>query len=125
MDSSPGTRRLSEHIPGKVVVVTWAFVNGASEPQVTRSDGRVVAYTFDGGPPPFRGRPLAEWRRRFGGDEGELTDPALGQRHRISLKPWADADPDTTLLRFDFAFVPDQPIAPEHQHLIPPPPSRR
>lgn len=119
------SHRIWERVPGRVVVTTFAFVNGASEPRIVRSDGRDVTYTFEGGPPTtYRGRSLVEWRERFGGDEGELTDPLLGQRHRVSLKPWADADPDTTFLRFGFAFEPDQPIPPGHP-LYPTPPWRR
>lgn len=109
-------------VPGKVVVITNAFVNGATEAAVTRSDGRVVRMTVEGGSPPSRGFSVAEWRRRMDGDEFELRDYFLGQAHPISLRPWADADPDTTYVRFDFHFVPDEPLPPGHP-LHPPPPA--
>ena len=120
--TASGTTYLWERVPGKVIVVANAFAHGAAEVEVTFSDGRARTMTFEGGPPhTYRGPSLAEWRERFGGDEGELTDPMLRQTHRISLQPWADADPDTTSLRFDFMFVPDEPIPPGHPLYSPPP----
>lgn len=118
---NPPGYRYTRGVPGKVVVITNAFVNGAAEAEVTRSDGRAVSMTFDGGPPPSRGRSVAEWRGRMGGDEFELRDYFLGRMHPISLKPWAAADPVTTYLRFDFHFEPDEPIPPGHPLYATPP----
>jgi hypothetical protein len=69
-----------------------------------------------------RGRTIAEWRKILGGDEGQVKDTFRGLPHHVSLKPWANLDSDTTYLRVDFSFIPQQPIAPEHQHLFPPAP---
>jgi hypothetical protein len=63
--------------------------------------------------------------KRFGGDEGVTVDPAVGQTHHISLKPWANADPNKTHIRIGFHFIPKQPIPPQHQHLFPPPPWKK
>ncbi len=51
------------------------------------------------------GWPLRSLRERFGGEEGEMTDP-WGCTHRVSLARWADADPDETCI--DIAFIPDE-----------------
>ncbi|MDP8909536.1 MAG: hypothetical protein M3N47_10580 [Chloroflexota bacterium] len=51
------------------------------------------------------GWPLRSLRERFGGDEGEMTDP-WGCTYRVSLAQWADADPDETCI--DIAFIPDE-----------------
>lgn len=54
-----------------------------------------------------KGSPLAEYRAALGGDEGEIIDPFHGQPHRLSLAPYANADPATTHLRVQFIFTPD------------------
>ena len=114
------TRNMYKDVPGTVVVITNAFVDGAV--QIRRSDGRVEEQGFAGAAPRYRGFSLAEWRRRFGGEEGEVVDPAVGQVHRVSLRPWATANPETTSIRIDFEFIPDQPIQPHHQQYFPPAP---
>lgn len=45
-----------------------------------------------------RGAPLAQVRKHYGADEWQVRD-VLGQLHTISLKPWANADPETTYIR--------------------------
>lgn len=116
-------RLIEQGVPGKVVVITLAFVDGAEEPQILRSDGRTVEYSFEGGPPGGfpRGYTLAEWRRRFGGDEGEVTDPILQQTHRVSLRPRTSTNPETTSLNFSFAWEPDEPIPPDDPRYPTPP----
>lgn len=108
-------RLIEQGVPGKVVVITLAYVDGAAEPQILRSDGRTVQYAFEGDVQGrfWRGHTLAAWRRRFGGDEGEVTDPILKQSHRVSLRPWAGAHPETTSLNFSFAWEPDAPLPPD------------
>lgn len=101
---------IADGVPGHVVVVATGFLEGVPVPQVVRSDGRMVAYTYAGSPPQYRGHSLSTWRAAFGGDEGELRNPITGQPHRVSLGPWTDADPQTTSVRFDFAWEPEQPI---------------
>ncbi len=107
-------RLIEQGVPGRVVVITLAYVDGAAAPQILRSDGRTVPYSFEGGPPgrSYRWYSLAAWRLRCGGDEGEVIDPFLQQPHRVSLRPWAGADPETTALNFSFAWEPDEPIPP-------------
>jgi hypothetical protein len=55
---------------------------------------------------------LAEFRKTYGvgGDEIEFTDPMVHQKHRISLKPFRNDDPENTFLNFKFEFKPDQPM---------------
>ncbi len=49
-----------------------------------------------------KGLSIAQLRKRFGGDEGEIPDPYLGHMHHISLKPWANEDPEKTFLQISF-----------------------
>lgn len=52
------------------------------------------------------GMSLAQLRTLFGGEEGAIVDPFLGQTHLVSLAPWAELDPDQTYLHFAFKFIP-------------------
>lgn len=99
---------LYKDVPGQVIVQVTVFQAGDPKYQHTLPNGRVIT----------EGIKLSELRKRFGGDEGELADPMKGQRHRISLKPWATADPNTTYVRVDFALKPNRPIPPQYQHLF-------
>ncbi len=49
-----------------------------------------------------KGLSIAQLRKRFGGDEGEISDPYHGHLHHISLKPWANKDPEKTFLYISF-----------------------
>ncbi len=71
---------------------------------------KVSAYvTPDGHPPPdFGGLPLAFFRKRFSGDEGEITDPFSGAKHHVSLKEWANTNPDTTVIVISFVHTYDR-----------------
>jgi hypothetical protein len=55
---------------------------------------------------PFPRQSLAEVREQLGGDEGTYT-AADGRTYPLSLKPWADDDPETTYFVFMPIFVPD------------------
>jgi hypothetical protein len=68
----------------------------------------VVYHVFQVGDPRFQrvlpdgstfqeGIRLATLRKLLNGDEGYVTDFA-GSKHTISLKPWTDADPETTFV---------------------------
>ncbi|BCX05867.1 MAG: hypothetical protein KatS3mg053_3805 [Candidatus Roseilinea sp.] len=50
---------------------------------------------------------LRQARELFGGDEIEIPDPH-GRMHHLSLKPWADADPDKTRLHILLLFIPGE-----------------
>ena len=54
----------------------------------------------------FPRQSLAEVQRAIGGNEGVFTDGA-GRTYPLSLKPWADEDPETTFFVFMPTFVPD------------------
>lgn len=49
---------------------------------------------------------LASLRQELGGDEGEITDPMFGKKHRVSLKQWSHLAPDTEFV-MEFIFKPD------------------
>ncbi len=55
------------------------------------------------------GQTLAYLRKSFGGDEGDLTDPFFGTLHHISLKAWANADPDNTYIVVKFTVAAPRP----------------
>ena len=64
------------------------------------------------------GYSLAELRAMIGGNEGELTDP-FGNKHRISLKNYANSDPVKTRFQVNYksqgfkrAKMPARPSAP-------------
>lgn len=65
--------------------------------QITEPDGQVRQW----------GQSLASWRTRLGGDEGVVTDPAVGGEHKLSLKPYAHLDPERTYLALSFGFIPE------------------
>jgi hypothetical protein len=50
---------------------------------------------------------LAHFRKKFGGNEGFLTDPR-GDKHHVSLASWADDDPETTYVLPSFTFTPEE-----------------
>ena len=52
-----------------------------------------------------RGKSLATWRERIGGDVGVLKDP-WGRPHEISLTSYADDDRETTFLQIAFKYPP-------------------
>ncbi len=58
-----------------------------------------------------RGTLLRDLIERFGGLEGSATDP-LGNPHPVSLAPWADADPDGTIVEITFNMVRRTPPLP-------------
>jgi hypothetical protein len=53
--------------------------------------------------PPTRGTSLRTLRERLGGDEGTILGPE-GKPHSISLKQWANADPDETFISVRFSY---------------------
>jgi len=58
-----------------------------------------------------RGTLLRDLIERFGGLEGSATDP-FGHPHPVSLAPWADADPDGTIVEIAFKMVRRNPPPP-------------
>lgn len=92
------TRPLHEGMQGTVTVSVTAFQAG--DPKFQRR----------GGQSGNRGIPLADLRKQFGGDEGDVIDPHLGQKHRVSLKQWATSDPVSTFIEITFRFVPSTPM---------------
>ncbi len=107
-------RRTYQEIPGTVTMSVEAFQAGDSrfEQEV---DGRLIR----------KGTQLARLRDLFGGrDEGQIRDPYHGDYFLISLKQWADADPDNTYIHVSFQFIPDDPIPadqdPGLEGLLPP-----
>ena len=61
------------------------------------------------------GYSLAKLRQTIGGQEGYILNPQSGERHFLSLKPWANADPETTRCYPVYRFVPDQSHEEEYQ----------
>jgi hypothetical protein len=54
----------------------------------------------------FKGVSLRRLREMLGGEEGTLQDPTDPSVHvPVSLKPWRDADPDTTFFWIEWEFV--------------------
>lgn len=92
------TRPLHEGMSGAVTVSVTAFQAG--DPKFQRG----------GGQSGNRGMRLADLRKQFGGDEGDVMDPHLGQKHHVSLKQWANSDPGTTYLEIQFRFAPGAPM---------------
>jgi hypothetical protein len=75
-------------------------------------------------PPALEGRrrrdagySLAEMRERIGGEEGYLVHPETGQRDFVSLKPWANADPEKTRCYPGYWFVPEKGHEEKYQAL--------
>ena len=73
-----------------------------------KTSDTVVYHVFQAGDPRFQrvlpdgstfqeGIRLATLRKLLNGDEGYVTDFAWS-KHTISLKPWTDADPETTFV---------------------------
>ncbi|QBD78647.1 hypothetical protein EPA93_22710 [Ktedonosporobacter rubrisoli] len=81
-----------ENITGNVTVHIVAFQKGDPRYQFASGKGD-------------KGLSIAQLRKRFGGDEGEIPDPYSGQMHPISLKPWADKDPEKTFLHISFRIL--------------------
>ena len=61
-----------------------------------------TAEFFVGETPIEPGVSLRQLRHALGGDEGFMTHPVTGEPVPVSLAPWADADPDTTIIRIGF-----------------------
>jgi hypothetical protein len=59
----------------------------------TKGSARTMGYT------------LRQLRKRVGGDEGFIRD-AAGVSHKVSLRPWAQFDPDQTRLLVTFVKMP-------------------
>lgn len=89
------SRPLYEGIPGTVTVQIEVF---QEENRRSKREGSGKT-----------GISLAQLRQMFGGDEGEMADPYHGKMHRISLRPWDDADAEKTFLHITFRFVPEKP----------------
>lgn len=88
--------QLHRGVPGKHPLEITHFHAGDPQYQVVQPDGRRSD----------AGIPLAQLRKQFSGDEGELTGP-MGDTYRISLARWAAADPEITLLHLVYRFTPD------------------
>lgn len=54
----------------------------------------------------YGGVTLARLREMHGGDEFTRVSPTTGRTHRISLRPYADLDANTTYVEFTFHFYP-------------------
>lgn len=85
-----------KNVPGRVAVQIVDFQDGDPQHQLKDGQGN-------------RGISMSQLRKKFGGDEGEITDPHRGELHHISLKPWLDKDPEKTFLKISFRFIPDDP----------------
>ena len=72
---------------GVITLVIAVYQEGDPGYSITLADGTVVQN------PGFR---LGDLRARLGGDHGILTDPIRGERHPVSLEPWAGLDPNST-----------------------------
>jgi hypothetical protein len=57
-------------------------------------------------------------RQRFGGEEGYFEDPFRGEKHLISLKPYAHYADDTRLV-ISFRFKPDPDFVAANPDLFP------
>src|SRR5262249_23696655 len=66
-----------------------------------RSDPSMIARAPDGTRLQM-GKPLRAQRALSGGDEGLAPHPITGERLPVSLRPWADADPDATFVQIRF-----------------------
>lgn len=78
-------------VPGTVIVSVTAF----------KKNPQLPADAYEN-----TGMSLADARKRLGGDEGVVRDGLKGLAHQISLRQWANADPDTTFIRIAFRFEP-------------------
>lgn len=54
----------------------------------------------------YVGTTLARLREMHGDDEFTRVSPVTGREHRISLKPYADLDPERTYIEIHFHFFP-------------------
>lgn len=88
-------------VPGILKIAIEIFDKDDPSYQMVLPDGSVSR----------KGMSLAEARLILGGDEGEMIDPVWGEKHRISLMPWKEADPDQTYISIQFRFKPDHPIS--------------
>ncbi len=68
------------------------FRDGDPDYQIVGTDGK----TYPGGDT------IAEWKKRLGGDEGQVAHPLTKRKLHLSLKPYARLDPDKTRLQIAF-----------------------
>ena len=68
------------------------FRDGDPDYQIIGTDGK----TYPGGDT------IAEWKKRLGGDEGQVAHPLTKRKLHLSLKPYAHLDPNTTRLQIAF-----------------------
>jgi len=68
------------------------FRDGDPDYQLVGTDGK----TYPGGDT------IAEWKKRLGGDEGQVAHPLTKRKLHLSLKPFAHLDPNTTRLQIAF-----------------------
>jgi hypothetical protein len=106
MEKTYHPKRDLNNLPVEFKLQVVAFnADDASHPTVTMGDGSVRP----------AGLSIAELRKRFGGDEGEVRDLS-GKTHFVSLKPWADSDPDKTFIIISFQYKGD--LKPEDDPVI-------
>jgi hypothetical protein len=66
------------------------------------NDGKKI--TMPDGARVSAGVRLSEARAALGGDEGFWEHPATGERVHVSLEPWKDRDPESTIIQISFVW---------------------
>jgi hypothetical protein len=84
------------------------FRDGDPDYQIVGTDGK----TYPGGDT------IAEWKKRLGGDEGQVSHPLTKRKLHLSLKPYAHLDPNKT--RLQIAFRNDAPHPSSGRSATPP-----
>ena len=75
----------------------YAELKARTETELAKNPAMFRRFKAGGGFQP--GKTLRRWRQELGGDEGEWSVPLTAFKAPISLKAWADRDPDLTRLR--------------------------
>lgn len=100
----------SEHRPDFIQELGPVTPGGAVSVQVVEVSPANASSreTLPDGAHVVMGVPLREIRRILGGDEGYWKHPATGESLFVSVKRWADRDPDTTLISVRFHHRPQR-----------------
>lgn len=75
----------------------YAELKARTETELAKNPAMFRRFKAGGGFQP--GKTLRRWRQDLGGDEGEWSVPLTAFKAPLSLKAWADRDPDLTRLR--------------------------
>ena len=85
---------LRQAVAGRHTVEVTEVARGETSAQMSMPDGTSTT----------RGISLGELRKRFGGDEGHVTNPLTGETVAVSLARWKGRDPDSTIISIRVRF---------------------